>query len=188
MTKKKEKEKESDMMSDISSYLKGEARTHIKHWKDIKRESDRIFSEVEGKTKKIMLKTSGMVKEDDFVVLHEYNHKLQMLNMEAVKVNSRLLFIIQLSSSFGVDLDLDTTYADTAKSVLGDKSAGFLFYDDKTRLRYIHDEIREMFHEMSVGEVKKMGVVQAYELIKSQYAEFLEMKANATGKKETKPE
>lgn len=39
-----------------------------------------------------------------------------------------------------------------------------------------------MFHDMSVTEVSKIGVVQSYELLMKQYNEFKEMKSNATGK------
>ena len=39
-----------------------------------------------------------------------------------------------------------------------------------------------MFHDMSVKEVSKIGVVQSYELLMKQYSEFKDMKANATGK------
>lgn len=39
-----------------------------------------------------------------------------------------------------------------------------------------------MFHDMSVTEVSKIGVVQSYELLMKQYNEFKDMKANATGK------
>lgn len=109
-------------------------------------------------------------------------HKIQMLNIEAVKVNSRLMFIIQLATSFGMDLDLDTTYASTAKGIIEDRTSGFVFYDDKERLRYADKELEDMFHDMSVTEVSKIGVVQSYELLMKQYNEFKEIKANATGK------
>lgn len=105
-----------------------------------------------------------------------------MLNIEAVKVNSRLMFIIQLATSFGMDLDLDTTYASTAKGIIEDRTSGFVFYDDKERLRYADKELEDMFHDMSVTEVSKIGVVQSYELLMKQYNEFKDMKANATGK------
>ena len=108
-------------------------------------------------------------------------HKIQMLNIEAVKVNSRLMFIIQLATS-GMDLDLDTTYASTAKSIIEDRTSGFVFYDDKERLRYADKELEDMFHDMSVTEVSKIGVVQSYELLMKQYNEFKDMKSNATGK------
>ena len=42
-----------------------------------------------------------------------------------------------------------------------------------------------MFHDMSVTEVSKIGVVQSYELLMKQYNEFKELKENATGKTKT---
>lgn len=179
----KMEEKKNNPMEDLASYLKDEARLHVKHWKDIKREIDRLYAETEEKTKKIILKNSSVVKEEDFVILHEYTHKIQMLNMEAVKVNSRILLLVQIASSFGIDLEFDTTSAVTVKSIMNDKSAGFVFYDDRTRLRYADNEMKELFHDISVKEVKSMGVVQAFDLLKSQYAEFEKMKQNATSQK-----
>ena len=167
-------EEDKDIKKEIRDYLKEEADTHIRHWLAIKRESKRLYSEIEDRTKKIALKSSSLIKEENFVSLHEMTHKIQMLNIEAVKVNSRLMFIIQLATSFGMDLDLDTTYASTAKSIIEDRTSGFVFYDDK--------ELEDMFHDMSVTEVSKIGVVQSYELLMKQYNEFKDMKANATGK------
>ena len=43
-------------------------------------------------------------------------------------------------------------------------------------------ELEDMFHDMSVTEVSKIGVVQSYELLMKQYNEFKDMKSNATGK------
>ena len=173
---------DKDIKTEIRDYLKEEADTHIRHWIAIKRESKRLYSDIEDRTKKIALKSSSLIKEEDFVVLHEMTHKIQMLNIEAVKVNSRLMFIIQLATSFGMDLDLDTTYASTAKSIIEDRTSGFVFYDDKERLRYADKELEDMFHDMSVAEVSKIGVVQSYKLLMKQYNEFKDMKANATGK------
>lgn len=143
-------EEDKDIKKEIRDYLKEEADTHIRHWIAIKRESKRLYSDIEDRTKKIALKSSSLIKEEDFVVLHEMTHKIQMLNIEAVKVNSRLMFIIQLATSFGMDLDLDTTYASTAKSIIEDRTSGFVFYDDKERLRYADKELEDMFHDMSV--------------------------------------
>ena len=94
-------EEDKDIKKEIRDYLKEEADTHIRHWIAIKRESKRLYSDIEDRTKKIALKSSSLIKEEDFVVLHEMTHKIQMLNIEAVKVNSRLMFIIQLATSFG---------------------------------------------------------------------------------------
>jgi hypothetical protein len=85
---------DKDIKTEIRDYLKEEADTHIRHWIAIKRESKRLYSDIEDRTKKIALKSSSLIKEEDFVVLHEMTHKIQMLNIEAVKVNSRLMFII----------------------------------------------------------------------------------------------
>ena len=152
-------EEDKDIKKEIRDYLKEEADTHIRHWIAIKRESKRLYSEIEDRTKKIALKSSSLIKEEDFVVLHEMTHKIQML-----------------------DLDLDTTYASTAKSIIEDRTSGFVFYDDKERLRYADKEFEDMFHDMSVTEVSKIGVVQSYELLMKQYNEFKELKENATGK------
>ena len=173
---------DKDIKTEIRDYLKEEAETHIRHWMAIKRETKRLYDETEDKTKKIALKSSSLIKEDDFIFLHEITHKIQMLNVEAVKVNSRLMFIIQFATSFGMDLNFDTTYAATAKGIIEDRTSGFVFYDDKERLRYADKEIEDMFHDMSVKEVNKIGVVQSYELLMKQYNEFKELKENATGK------
>lgn len=171
-----------DIRSEMRDYLKDEADAHIRHWIAIKREAKRLYAETEDRTKKISLKSSSLVKEEDFVILHEITHKIQMLNVEAVKVNSRLMFIIQLATSFGMDLDFDTTYASIAKGIVEDRTSGFVFYDDRERLRYADKDIEEMFHDMSVTEVGKTGLVQSYELLMKQYNEFKEMKRHATGK------
>lgn len=174
-----------DVMSEMREYLKEEAELHIRHIISIRKESKRIFGEIEDRTKKIALKSSSLVKEDDFVVLHEMTRKTQMLNIEAVKANSRLMFIIQFATSFGLDLALDTTYASTAKAIMEDRSSGFMFYNDKERLRYADKEIEDLFHDMSVNEVKKIGVVASYDMLMKQYNEFKEIKNRATGKEKT---
>ena len=163
-------EEDKDIKKEIRDYLKEEADTHIRHWIAIKRESKRLYSDIEDRTKKIALKSSSLIKEEDFVVLHEMTHKIQ--------INSRLMFIIQLATSFGMDLDLDTTYASTAKSIIEDRTSGFVFYDDKERLRYADKELEDMFHDMSVTEVSKIGVVQSYELLMKQYNEFKDIIKN----------
>lgn len=53
-----------------------------------------------------------------------------------------------------------------------------MFYDDKERLRYADKELEDMFHDMSVTEVSKIGVVQSYELLMKQYNEFKDIIKN----------
>ena len=48
-------EEDKDIKKEIRDYLKEEADTHIRHWLAIKRESKRLYSEIEDRTKKIAL-------------------------------------------------------------------------------------------------------------------------------------
>ena len=47
---------DKDIKTEIRDYLKEEADTHIRHWIAIKRESKRLYSDIEDRTKKIALK------------------------------------------------------------------------------------------------------------------------------------
>lgn len=161
-----------DMSEDLAGYLREEARAHIKHWKDIKREVDRMYSEMEGSVSKLALSAKELITEDKMVSIVERNRKVQLLNLEAVKVNARLLFILQLAASFGVDLKLDTTYADKANEIMRDKSSGFIFHDEGQRLRYNDPELEDMLRKVSEAEIRKAGLTNFYDSLIAQYKDF----------------
>ena len=52
---------DKDIKTEIRDYLKEEADTHIRHWIAIKRESKRLYSDIEDRTKKIALKSSSLI-------------------------------------------------------------------------------------------------------------------------------
>lgn len=169
---REEEDKRNERPADISEYLRDEARAHVRHWKDIKRETDRMYSEMEEATSKLVLSAKEIVTEDKLSSIMDRNRKVQLLNLEAVKVNARLLFIMQLAASFGIDLKLDTTYDDKSREILRDKSSGFMFHEEGGRLRYNDPEVEAMLSDVSLREVKRIGVQAMYDSLVAQYKDF----------------
>ena len=170
MEREGEDKKRNERPADISEYLRDEARSHVRHWKDIKRETDRMYSEMEEATSKLVLSAKEIVTEDKLSSIMD--RKVQLLNLEAVKVNARLLFIMQLAASFGIDLKLDTTYDDKSREILRDKSSGFMFHEEGGRLRYNDPEVEAMLSDVSLREVKRIGVQAMYDSLVAQYKDF----------------
>ena len=66
-------EENKDIKKEIRDYLKEESDTHIRHWIAIKRESKRLYSDIEDRTKKIALKSSSLIKEEDLEKIMSYH-------------------------------------------------------------------------------------------------------------------
>lgn len=178
MEKDNKDNKDKDIrLDDLASYLREEAVSHIRHWKAVKREVDTLYGEMETETERLVSSSKDIVTGDVLVALMERNRKVQLLNLEAVKINARVSLIAQVAASYGIRIELDTTYSDKFRELVADKSTGFMFHEDGGRLAYNDPELEAMMTRVSEAEMKRIGIDRMYSSLVDQFKEFKDRKA-----------
>lgn len=161
------------------AYFENELKNHIRYFDQCVKEQDALSKDSTDKAEEIIKKKQkdGTLSKADFVVLEENGFKANAIQMDLVKVSSRirLLFQIGVSEKFDVEKMLGAEQRLILKQIL-DLDADFLMMEsDGGRMEYRSDEMRQEIENMCEGRVKEDELEDRYNTLYSKYSDYNKM-------------
>lgn len=162
-------------------YFLQELKNHIRYMDDSGREQDKIAEEMESKTSEIIHKkeSDGKLDIEDFVFLEKKSFKTNVIQLDLVRVASRIRLLFQIGESEGWDVEsmLPVEQRMILKSTI-DLDNDFSFMKKGERMVYKNEEMNGMIDSSARLRVKEEDLENRYASLKEQFDRFSEMIKN----------
>lgn len=157
-------------------YFENELKNHIRYFDQCVKEQDALSKDSTGKVEEIIKKKQGdgELSKADFVVLEENGFKANAIQMDLVKVSSRirLLFQLGVGEKFDVEKMLGAEQRLILKQIL-DLDADFLMMESEGgRMEYRSDEMKQEIENMCEGRVKEDELEDRYNALYKKYFDY----------------
>ncbi len=166
-----------------------ELDNHLKYYISLVDDINKTGEDIENLVKLIIDKKEkeDTLSKDDFIKMDLLSMRLNLVQLDIVKVVARITLLYQMSFGFGIEISLSERNNKILMSIINNQDQAFIFEEVMGNLMFKDSEIEKGIQDGCTRRIDDSTVEERYKIIKDQYDDFVK-KSSLYGNKKADTE